>query len=202
MDTRTHILREAKKLFSIEGYDGMKMERLAELCGKNKATIYYYFDSKAVLYNEIIIAILEALQVRLSQKIMPDDTPQEKLRQFIKSMSECDPLDVRLIQREMTGESIKSENEIFALLLKNVTLLKTILAEGIEQKLFNDVEPFVVMQVVMGTLNHYILSTAFRQKVCALPQGDDVGKNLQTDPALFFDELYTFILHAIEAKHD
>lgn len=201
MDTKTHIFQEAKKLFALHGYEGMKMEQLAEQCGKNKATLYYHFASKAVLYNEIIKDILEQLYVRLDKAIVPEDTPQEKLRHFIRSMSECDPLDIRLIQREITSDTIKSENEIFALLFKNVMILKSILSEGIEQKVFSDVKPFIVMQVVMGTLNHYILSGAFRKKVCTLAE-KNIGEDLQTDSVLFFDELTAFILNAIQANHD
>ena len=48
------ILDAAVRLFSIHGYDGVSMRRIAEAAGVSKANIYHHFSSKEALYFAIL----------------------------------------------------------------------------------------------------------------------------------------------------
>ena len=48
--TRHKILEAACLEFIERGYDGARVQHIAELSGANKAMIYYYFGSKRRLY--------------------------------------------------------------------------------------------------------------------------------------------------------
>jgi TetR/AcrR family transcriptional regulator len=43
---RERILKAAKEIFSEKGFDGARMDPIAQTAGVNKALIYYYFKSK------------------------------------------------------------------------------------------------------------------------------------------------------------
>jgi AcrR family transcriptional regulator len=49
------ILAEAERLLSAEGYDGLVMERLAELVGVSKGTLYQHFAKKEDLVGAIVL---------------------------------------------------------------------------------------------------------------------------------------------------
>ena len=48
------ILRAALEVFSINGYAGTRLDDVAKRAGISKGTIYLYFNSKEVLFNEMV----------------------------------------------------------------------------------------------------------------------------------------------------
>ncbi len=56
VDKRRHILKHAANLFAETGYAATTMDMLASVTEMNKASLYYYFDSK----QQILFALLRA----------------------------------------------------------------------------------------------------------------------------------------------
>ncbi len=52
--TRKHILVTAERVFSEHGFDGSRVDKIAEEAGVNKALIYYYFKSKQAILDELM----------------------------------------------------------------------------------------------------------------------------------------------------
>jgi len=48
------MLAAALDLFSLEGYDGVGIQRIVDACGVQKPTLYHYFGSKQGILEEII----------------------------------------------------------------------------------------------------------------------------------------------------
>jgi len=51
--TEEKILEAAEKVFMKQGYDGSRMQAIADLAGINKAMLHYYFRSKDLLFERI-----------------------------------------------------------------------------------------------------------------------------------------------------
>ena len=51
----------AREVFVEKGYDGARMQQIADRAGANKAMIYYYFNSKDALFEAIIRDIFKKL---------------------------------------------------------------------------------------------------------------------------------------------
>lgn len=49
----------ASKLFAARGYHGTRMDDIADVAGLNKATVYHYFASKALILYEIYFKAAE-----------------------------------------------------------------------------------------------------------------------------------------------
>lgn len=56
------ILIVASKEFMIHGYKAVSMDSIAEAGNVTKATIYYYYDSKAALFTETIIQLMRRIK--------------------------------------------------------------------------------------------------------------------------------------------
>ena len=56
-DRRDQILKEAKGLFSRQGFDRVTIKQLADACGITEPALYRHFDSKEAIYD----AVLESL---------------------------------------------------------------------------------------------------------------------------------------------
>lgn len=58
-ETKSKILKAAEKLFSKKGFDGARVDEIAKQAGVNKALIYYYFDSKRDILDELFSSLIE-----------------------------------------------------------------------------------------------------------------------------------------------
>lgn len=71
-ERREEIISSAIKVFSIKGYDHSSMNDLAADTGYSKALIYWYWENKAALFNDLIdrcmIPYCELLKVTLDSK--------------------------------------------------------------------------------------------------------------------------------------
>jgi AcrR family transcriptional regulator len=84
---REEIISSAIKVFSIKGYDHSTMHDLAADTGYSKALIYWYWDNKAALFNELIdrcmVPYCELLKATLDSKDHFDDKLFRFLGEFV-----------------------------------------------------------------------------------------------------------------------
>ena len=82
-DTEKKILDASKKIFEAAGYDGARMQQIADEAGMSKASLHYYFRSKENLFERIFHETMEEFMKVLST--WDDDTEnwEMKLREFI-----------------------------------------------------------------------------------------------------------------------
>jgi AcrR family transcriptional regulator len=108
--TREKILNAATKIFARKGFDGARVEEIAQKAGVNKALIYYYFKSKEDILEEIMKQFLE-----------------ESLRRKEKLLERSSPMS--------TEELIQSSAErIFELYKGNEDVLRIIITEELKSK--------------------------------------------------------------------
>lgn len=63
------ILRAARAEFVARGFDGARMQAIADRAGVNKALLHYYFRSKEKLYDTMMSGILGALWTDLKERL-------------------------------------------------------------------------------------------------------------------------------------
>jgi AcrR family transcriptional regulator len=61
LQTRKRILDAAEQVFSRKGFDGARVDEIAVAASVNKALIYYYFESKKALLEELVNRVLQDL---------------------------------------------------------------------------------------------------------------------------------------------
>jgi len=111
--TKLKILEAAEKLFAEKGFDGARVDNIAENAGVNKALIYYYFKSKQEILEELFNTLIEEL-LQLSFAVIEDslldiesiENMQVQMQRFYGFMeSKKDTI------RIMMMESLKSSKE-------------------------------------------------------------------------------------------
>lgn len=85
-ETREKILRIAELVFAEKGFDGARVDDIAKRAGVNKALIYYYFNSKDEILNELFETLMaDGGQVQSeSLNSFPDLNREEVFRQFFE----------------------------------------------------------------------------------------------------------------------
>ena len=82
---RSRIVNAAAKFFSQFGFHKTTMGDIARGIHKVKGAIYYYFESKEELYNEVLKQELTSVQIHLSEIVNSDSNPVEILEYYAKT---------------------------------------------------------------------------------------------------------------------
>ena len=65
--TKETILEVATRLFLTQNYQVVSMEEVAKVCGVTKATVYYYYSTKADLFTATMIEMMVRIRENMSQ---------------------------------------------------------------------------------------------------------------------------------------
>jgi len=87
-NTEEQIIAAAKKIFSIKGLAGARMQDIADEAGINKAMLHYYYRSKEKLFEMVFNEALDRLLQRLSNAINTNLPLPEKIREIVRSYIE------------------------------------------------------------------------------------------------------------------
>ncbi|MDR0714268.1 MAG: TetR/AcrR family transcriptional regulator; helix-turn-helix transcriptional regulator [Bacteroidales bacterium] len=88
----TVILEAAKKVFIRKGYDGARMQEIADEAGMNKSLLHYYFRSKEQLFNKIFREMLMFVWPKVEATIFRESSD---IRHVVKSLIQTYTLLVR-----------------------------------------------------------------------------------------------------------
>lgn len=77
------ILEAAMDIFVEKGWNGARMQEIADRAGINKALLHYYFRSKRNLYNRIIESVFGSFFSQIDLALADGRTFEDILRRFI-----------------------------------------------------------------------------------------------------------------------
>ena len=86
-NTEQIILKAARKVFTHKGFDGARMQEIADEAGINKALLHYYFRSKDKLFEAIFKEVITTFFPRIISVLTSDLSLFEKITLFTDSKS-------------------------------------------------------------------------------------------------------------------
>jgi AcrR family transcriptional regulator len=84
-ETEERILDSARDVFHERGYDGARMQEIADRAGINKALLHYYFRSKDQLFETIFKATVSKFLPAVLQNLAGVETVSVKIHRFVSS---------------------------------------------------------------------------------------------------------------------
>ncbi len=82
---RATILEGAVRVFTKNGFDASSMDRIAEVAGVSKRTVYNHFPSKEILFQAIVADFLKQRDEIKPVRYAPDVSLEEQLKEFAKA---------------------------------------------------------------------------------------------------------------------
>jgi AcrR family transcriptional regulator len=167
------ILDAAKEVFVSAGFAGARIDEIAKRAGVNKAMIYYRIGDKQTLYAQVLHEIFGDMAKRVEEKIKAHQSPEEKLRLYIRdilSIVEKHPYVPRFMMWELASGGESFPEVAVQDLAQLITLLAKILQEGVEKEVFLGINPFIVQMMVVGTMAFYQASQPIRTKYHTMHQ--------------------------------
>ncbi len=83
INTEDRILQAAEKIFVRDGYDGARMQDIADEAGINKALLHYYFRSKDKLFQQILMQKLQSFLPKILVIVDAEKTVLEKFEAIV-----------------------------------------------------------------------------------------------------------------------
>ena len=108
LSTQQKILNAAREEFIERGYEGARIQRIADNSGANKAMIYYYFTSKKELYRRVITNVFGGALGQIRGIFEVEMSVEEKIKalvDFYVSFYRSNTGFVRLMLREIASNS-------------------------------------------------------------------------------------------------
>jgi len=155
---RDRILDAAASVFRAKGYDGARLEDIADVLGVTKASVYYYFSKKSDLLTEICEQAVKDSLARQDRILQTDRPADERLREamsdHIRGMAANFAV-WSIFFREFGPEQTHGSrgSEIQAGLREFGNHFEGLLSEGIKSGVFRPVDVRVVSNAILGMLN-------------------------------------------------
>jgi AcrR family transcriptional regulator len=87
-DTRAKMLEVAEREFARDGFAGAHLQHIASQVGVQKTALYYYFPSKAALYEAVLVRMLEAFEQSVQEALQAPVDHEEKLVRLLDGLND------------------------------------------------------------------------------------------------------------------
>ncbi|MFC4277268.1 TetR/AcrR family transcriptional regulator [Achromobacter aloeverae] len=153
---RASILAEAARLFADSGYENSAMADVAARLGMSKAAIYHYFRTKQDIYDAIIIETLDGLGRAVGDAVAAAEGPAERLRAFMLAHARYFEANHSAFVAMLVGYSGMSpvyRDDAAQLRDDYERLLRRLIAEGVAQRVFRDIDQAATGRAILSMLN-------------------------------------------------
>ncbi len=175
--TAEKILIAAREVFAENGYSGTHMDTIAKRAGVNKATLYYQIGDKDTLYAGVIHQVLGGVARNIADAVAAAGHPREKLGAYIHTIASAvdkNPELPSIMLREVASDGAHLPRVAAEDMATVVTILSGIIEDGKKRGIFEDVIPFLVHCMIMGTILMYKKASPIKDRQLWLP--DDVKR--------------------------
>jgi AcrR family transcriptional regulator len=168
--TRQALLAAATELFSSLGFDGATVDAIASRAGVNKAMVSYHFGGKQGLYTEILRGDLRWALSRLAEVEAETIGADVKLARFIAIFGELHQrrpnLSAMLLREAMSGGR-GLDATVLPDLKRIFGAVQAIVAQGVAEGTFREVDPLFTHHTVLGSLAFYFAVRPLRDRMIA-----------------------------------
>jgi len=187
--TRDALMNAATELFAARGFDGTKVEQIADKAGANKALISYHFGGKQGLYNEILAATFTEASRRFRAIEESEAPADERLREFIQTfadMATLRPALPTMVLREVLSGGLHVDDQLLPQFLALFRVVQGIVDQGIEDGTFLAVNPYLTHINLLGSLVFFFAFRPLSSKIGAgrlptsVPEVREFVKHLQS----------------------
>lgn len=169
-ETVRRILAAAAQVFAETGYEGARVDGIADRAGVNKAMIYYHIGDKKALYTRVLHEVFGDTAARMADNINCAVTPVDKIKAYIGSIGQTldsHPHLPRIMMREIASGGLNLPEIVADDLASIIGLIGQVIKQGHDSGDFQKIDPLVLHLMVMGGISYYRASRPVRQRYAA-----------------------------------
>jgi len=172
-DVPERIAGVAARLFAKKGYDAVSIREIAEAAGVTKPAIYYYYEGKKDLYDNLVIKGFERLHQSVKEAVKDEDEADKKLLAAINAhfrfcLENIDTMKFIYL-------CILESTEHTSLSGQSFRIMEDIIIEAQGQGKFLKGNPRDLSMALMGIINIYLMrQLAGKQRILT----EDLGRKI------------------------
>ena len=155
-DTRTEIIEAAREQFLRHGYEGARLQKIADHIGVTKAMIHYYFNTKKELFERVYTQSADQIFGGMGEVIERDVPLFKKIEQLIETCLQVAKRHPQVLTFVVTESSRKSD-WLNPILKKN----RGLVLDKFEKELQNAADNYQIASVDARTLLVQIFSLCY-----------------------------------------
>ncbi len=183
-DKREQILDAAQALFAEQGYDGTSVRDICNHAGVNVAMVNYYFGSKEGLFEKMVERRASVMRGRLEElSANRDMAPIVKMEilaeEVINRMFGNRDFTLTIMREMSKGGNLELRERLAEVFTRNISLLRSIIEEGMHLGHFREVDPVLCIATIYGTIWNLISTEVMLKKIDPALSGPE---NIYEDP--------------------
>jgi len=159
---RQRIVREAMRLFAAKGYNGVSVREIVEAAGITKPTLYYYYPSKEILFQRVVVDTLEEFRKQLEEAIGQPGAIRERLLRICRlhfEFSKANAEHFQLVHNLFfSNEAHLVHFDFEAFFKHNFELICGVLADGIASGEIREGNPWLMTLVLVGAVHMFLMA--------------------------------------------
>lgn len=169
LKTRQQILKEAKRIFSLQGFDNSTTKDIAQAAGVAEGTVFLHFENKQGLINHVVIDFYTRLQQSSDVIMAQEIDPFLKIRALIMNQLRMMEEDWRL-GRIIFGRHGRYVNTDFAeefyKLNRDYARLYIVLLETLKQngRIRSTTSSQLIRDTLLGSMEHFAIGHFNRKR--------------------------------------
>lgn len=197
--TELAILEAARKVFILNGYDGARMQEIANEAGINKALLHYYFRSKDKLFEavfiEAFVKLVPAILIVLNSKLSLFDKIRDFVEVYLEALNQNPHIPIFILHE------LSHNEERLSRIVRSAGLNPTIFIQQVKDEITaGNIIPIDPRQLIVNMLALCIFPFVGRPilKTVLFNQSEQEFRDfIQTRKAV----VPSFIISAISKKH-
>jgi AcrR family transcriptional regulator len=187
--TSAAILGAAVKEFTERGYEGARVDNIADRAGVNKRMLYHYFGNKQALYVAVLEGSYTAIRSAEHGLHLSDRDPIEGMTDLVLFtwryyLAHPEFLSLLNTENLHRAKFLKRSARIFELNSPLIERISVLLKRGVEKGVFRDGMDALKVYVSIAALgffylsNRWTLSTVFRRDLLAKDEVENWGRHM------------------------
>jgi len=187
--TSAAILVAAVKEFTERGYEGARVDNIADRAGVNKRMLYHYYGNKQALYVAVLEGSYTAIRSAEHGLHLSDRDPIEGMTDLVLFtwryyLAHPEFLSLLNTENLHRAKFLKRSARIFELNSPLIERISVLLERGVEQGVFRDGMDALKVYVSIAALgffylsNRWTLSTVFRRDLLAKDEVENWGRHM------------------------
>lgn len=200
---RQQILECAARHFADKGFEGARVDEIAEASGVNKATIYYHHGNKLELYRKLLEQPIQATVTLARQTVNDAATPEQQLRAYIESIASAMQGEHSyfpgMLMREILCGGEHLPDDMLRQMLQLKDILAGILERGHAAGRFRPANPFTTHLLITGTLMIHATGEPLRRRMQTLDRHGDCA-HCQLPLSQMVAEVTDMVTHSLRLR--
>lgn len=156
--TIARILKAATQVFAENGFDGARVDMIAEVADVNKATIYYHIGDKKALYCAVLHAVFGERADYMAKQVKTVHSPEDQLKiifaTFYQLMNDS-PHVSAIMMHEMASGAKNFPDILVEDFTHIIGLIAGALQEGNAIESMEKVHPMVIYLMGIASMSFY-----------------------------------------------